>query len=267
MTTFFDFLSKIDSSSLKKAVDEALDGYNYDTLTKARVMRACENAVEPQPGDDLACLWAFEEQGSIQARIILMYEDEMMNYNPAIVEITAQPLREYFEDAYFDSCEDCLDFFLGMNLRKLRIERRDHTAFVATVLRDIILGTSIPNPTEVTFSEAEEAQLNVLRRDELKKFLDDFSDQLPIFDNGTFWHSAIGASREVGIRINVDSVCAICGEDIENSGLTLYAFGKRLCFYCAETVYSTWDDYHRNHIDQCPHCQSKLRLLENHVEV
>ena len=266
MTTFFDFLSRIDSRILKKAVDKALEGYSYDTIIRARVMQACKSAVKPQASNDSVCLWAFKEQGTIQARVILMHEDDMMDYNPAIVKITAQPLREYFEDACFDSCEECLDFFLSVSLRKLRIDRCDRVAFAATVLRDIILGTSVPNPAEVTISEVEEARLNALRRDELSKFLEDFSNRLPIFDQGTCWHNANGASREVGIKIEVDSVCAICGENVENSGLTIYGFGKRLCFYCAETVYSTWSDYHRDHIDHCPHCQSKLAQLTEHDE-
>lgn len=261
MPIFFDFLTKIDRSLLSKAVDKALEGHPYDASLKAQVMTICDQPTVPPHCEDSVRLWAFWEDGSLQVRVICMNEDTMMDYNPAIVEITAQPIREYLEDVVFDSCEECLSWFLGMKLSNLRIDGSDRVAFAATVLRDIILGTSTPNPSEVTVTESEESYLNVLRSNELKTFLEDFSSYLPSFNEGRCRFAAKGTSREVGITIDVDSACAICGDEIDNSGFTAYAFGKRLCFYCAEMVYSAWGNYHRDHIDHCPHCQSKLALL------
>lgn len=267
MTTFFDLLRRINQNLLSEAVDKALEGYPYDASLKEQVMNSCYQPTLPPHCEDSVCLWAFRDEESLQVRVICMHEDTMMNYNPAIVKITAQPIREYFEDVDFDSCEECLSWFLGMNLCKLRIERADRVAFAATVLRDIILGTSTPNPSEVTVTESEESYLNVLRSNELKTFLEDFSSYLPSFNEGRCRFAAKGTSREVGITIDVDSACAICGDEIDNSGFTAYAFGKRLCFYCAEMVYSAWGNYHRDHIDYCPHCQNKLALLAEPDEI
>lgn len=165
-----------------------IKGYVFDFLEQIKNIELRETGM---------ILFAFKQEGEIQARIAELFHEDPENNNTPVIEMVSKAIAEYVYETEEDA-PVLWPVFLGMRVDLDTIKKSDMPAFLATVFNWIYLQDYDGPAWNQRIPERYQLKwLPWSRKDEFKKVSRILKKHIPRGRKGKWRHSTEGISRYI----------------------------------------------------------------------